>query len=152
MTSGEGSPQITRSGCCIAFLSDNSAAQTSKVCPQMHSDMLSIHMWKCQNDSRKSFMYTSPGCSWCHPVELLCCSHCSHVLQRYCSSFQGDVVIQAFILLMQAYGEDIAILAGDALLSLSFEYIARETRNVAAERILRVWYTYDACTSCSWLS
>ncbi len=44
---------------------------------------------------------------------------------------------------MQAYGEDIAILAGDALLSLSFEYIARETRNVAAERILRVWCTYD---------
>lgn len=38
----------------------------------------------------------------------------------------------------KAYGEDIAILAGDALLSLSFEYIARETRNVAAERVLRV--------------
>lgn len=40
--------------------------------------------------------------------------------------------------MMQAYGEDIAILAGDALLSLSFEYIARETRNVAPERVLRV--------------
>ena len=39
---------------------------------------------------------------------------------------------------LQAYGEDIAILAGDALLSLSFEYIARETRNVAPERVLRV--------------
>lgn len=42
------------------------------------------------------------------------------------------------MLCVQAYGEDIAILAGDALLSLSFEYIARETRNVAAERVLRV--------------
>ena len=50
---------------------------------------------------------------------------------------------------MQAYGEDIAILAGDALLSLSFEYIARETRNVAAERILRVWYRHDACKACT---
>lgn len=52
---------------------------------------------------------------------------------------------------MQAYGEDIAILAGDALLSLSFEYIARETRNVAAERILRVRCTYKAYKTCaSW--
>lgn len=39
---------------------------------------------------------------------------------------------------LQAFGEDIAILAGDALLSLSFEYIARETRHVAPERVLRV--------------
>ena len=39
---------------------------------------------------------------------------------------------------MQAYGEDIAILAGDALLSLSFEYIARETQDVDPERVLRV--------------
>ncbi len=38
----------------------------------------------------------------------------------------------------QVYGEEIAILAGDALLSLSFEYIARETRNVAPERVLQV--------------
>jgi geranylgeranyl diphosphate synthase type II len=36
------------------------------------------------------------------------------------------------------YGEEVAILAGDALLSLSFEYIARETRGVAAERVLQV--------------
>lgn len=52
-------------------------------------------------------------------------------------------------MLLQAYGEDIAILAGDALLSLSFEYIARETRNVAAERILRVCYTDNACKACA---
>lgn len=38
----------------------------------------------------------------------------------------------------KVYGEEIAILAGDALLSLAFEYIARETRDVAPERILQV--------------
>ncbi|KAL4419453.1 hypothetical protein ABPG77_003566 [Micractinium sp. CCAP 211/92] len=38
----------------------------------------------------------------------------------------------------KVYGEEVAILAGDALLSLSFEYIARETRGVAAERVLQV--------------
>ena len=38
----------------------------------------------------------------------------------------------------QKFGEDIAVLAGDALLSLSFEYIARETRGVDPARVLRV--------------
>ena len=38
----------------------------------------------------------------------------------------------------KVYGEEIAILAGDALLSLAFEYIARETRGVPAERVLQV--------------
>lgn len=38
----------------------------------------------------------------------------------------------------KVYGEEIAILAGDALLSLSFEYIARETRNVPPESVLKV--------------
>merc|ERR1719159_334413 len=36
------------------------------------------------------------------------------------------------------FGEDMAILAGDALLALSFEYIARETKDVSPERVLRV--------------
>lgn len=36
------------------------------------------------------------------------------------------------------YGEDVAILAGDALLSTSFEHVARETKNVPAERIVDV--------------
>ena len=36
------------------------------------------------------------------------------------------------------YGEEVAILAGDALLALAFEYVARETRGVSAERIVRV--------------
>jgi geranylgeranyl diphosphate synthase, type II len=40
--------------------------------------------------------------------------------------------------ILQKFGEDIAILAGDALLSLSFEYIARETRGVDPARVLRV--------------
>ena len=38
----------------------------------------------------------------------------------------------------KVYGEEIAILAGDALLSLAFEYIARETKGVDAERVLQV--------------
>ena len=39
---------------------------------------------------------------------------------------------------LQVYGEDVAILAGDALLTLAFEYICRETRGLAPERIVRV--------------
>ena len=42
------------------------------------------------------------------------------------------------MLLRQVYGEDMAILAGDALLSLSFEHIARETRGVDPSRVLQV--------------
>ena len=42
------------------------------------------------------------------------------------------------LLLLQQYGEDVAILAGDALLSFSFEHIARATPSVSAERVLRV--------------
>jgi geranylgeranyl diphosphate synthase type II len=38
----------------------------------------------------------------------------------------------------KVYGEDIAILAGDGLLAYAFEYIARETQNVPADRILQV--------------
>ena len=38
----------------------------------------------------------------------------------------------------QVYGEDVAILAGDALLAFAFEHIARATKNVAAERIVQV--------------
>lgn len=36
------------------------------------------------------------------------------------------------------YGEDIAILAGDALLSTAFEHCARETKGVPAERVVEV--------------
>ena len=38
----------------------------------------------------------------------------------------------------KVYGEDVAILAGDALLAYAFEYIASQTKNVPADRILRV--------------
>jgi len=38
----------------------------------------------------------------------------------------------------KVYGEDMAILAGDALLALAFEHIARETKDVSPERVLRV--------------
>lgn len=38
----------------------------------------------------------------------------------------------------KVYGEDIAILAGDGLLAYSFEYVAANTQNIPAERIVRV--------------
>lgn len=38
----------------------------------------------------------------------------------------------------KVYGEDVAILAGDALLTYAFEYVATATRGVPAERVLRV--------------
>lgn len=38
----------------------------------------------------------------------------------------------------KVYGDDIAILAGDGLLAYAFEYVALETKNVPAERILQV--------------
>jgi len=36
------------------------------------------------------------------------------------------------------YGEDIAILAGDALLSIAFEHMAKNTKGVSAEKLLKV--------------
>lgn len=36
------------------------------------------------------------------------------------------------------YGEDVAILAGDSLLSTSFEHVARETKGASAEKIVDV--------------
>lgn len=36
------------------------------------------------------------------------------------------------------YGEDVAILAGDALLSTSFQHVAQETKNVTPDRLLDV--------------
>jgi geranylgeranyl diphosphate synthase type II len=38
----------------------------------------------------------------------------------------------------KVYGEDIAILAGDGLLSYAFEFVAANTKNVPAERVLQV--------------
>lgn len=38
----------------------------------------------------------------------------------------------------KVYGDDIAILAGDALLSYSFEFVATQTKNVPAERLVQV--------------
>lgn len=38
----------------------------------------------------------------------------------------------------KVYGEDIAILAGDGLLSYSFEYVATQTCNVSPQQILKV--------------
>lgn len=38
----------------------------------------------------------------------------------------------------QVYGENMAILAGDAMLTYAFEHIARDTKGVPADRLLRV--------------
>jgi len=38
----------------------------------------------------------------------------------------------------QVYGEDVAVLAGDALLTYSFEHVAKSTKGVPADRVLRV--------------
>lgn len=38
----------------------------------------------------------------------------------------------------KVYGEDIAILAGDGLLAYAFEFVAEQTKNVPAERLLKV--------------
>ena len=43
------------------------------------------------------------------------------------------------------YGEDIAILAGDALLSQSFEHVARCTKGVPAERVVEVLRRLGVC-------
>jgi geranylgeranyl diphosphate synthase type II len=37
----------------------------------------------------------------------------------------------------KVYGENIAILAGDGLLTYAFEFVARQTKNVPAERVLK---------------
>eukprot|EP01034_Spumella_vulgaris_P044397 gene44397-55210_t len=36
------------------------------------------------------------------------------------------------------YGEDIAILAGDALLAKSFEFVATECKSIPAERVIDI--------------
>lgn len=46
----------------------------------------------------------------------------------------------------KVYGEDIAILSGDALLTYAFEHIARDTRGVSADRVVRV----SLCTTAGW--
>jgi geranylgeranyl diphosphate synthase type II len=43
------------------------------------------------------------------------------------------------------YGEDIAILAGDALLSTSFEHVAKHTKGIPAERIVHVIQKLGTC-------
>jgi len=43
------------------------------------------------------------------------------------------------------YGEDVAILAGDAMLSTAFEYVAKNTKGVPAERVLKVISIMTEC-------
>lgn len=43
------------------------------------------------------------------------------------------------------YGDDVAILAGDAMLSTAFQYVAEETKGVPAERIVKVISILGGC-------
>jgi len=43
------------------------------------------------------------------------------------------------------YGEDVAILSGDAMLSTAFEYVARHTQGVPAERVVKVIALLGTC-------
>lgn len=43
------------------------------------------------------------------------------------------------------YGEDVAILAGDAMLSTAFEYVAANTKGVPAERVVKVLRMLGEC-------
>ncbi len=45
----------------------------------------------------------------------------------------------------KVYGEEMAILAGDALLSHAFEYIGRETKGVSADKVVRVIVDVAKC-------
>ena len=117
MTSGGESPQTTRQ--VSSFLG--------------HSMSLNMDL-DTQNDirlgpqSQEHWAVRYEAMSLCGTLDLLCRKGSSR-LSTCCLCFY-----------LQAFGEDIAILAGDALLSLSFEYIARETRHVAPERVVRVSY------------
>lgn len=50
------------------------------------------------------------------------------------------------------YGEDIAILAGDAMLSYAFEYVAKETRGVDPARVLEVIRLLSNCVGAEGLA
>ena len=52
----------------------------------------------------------------------------------------------------KVYGEDIAILAGDGLLAYAFEYIASQTENVPAPRVLQVIAQTRASRGSCWFS
>ena len=43
------------------------------------------------------------------------------------------------------YGDDVAILAGDAMLSTAFEYVAKNTKGVPAERVVTVLAMLGQC-------
>ncbi|KAG1666583.1 hypothetical protein FOA52_000550 [Chlamydomonas sp. UWO 241] len=57
-----------------------------------------------------------------------------------CELVGGDVAtaMPTACAMEMVYGEDVAILAGDALLTFSFEHIAKATRGAPAEKVLRV--------------
>ena len=77
----------------------------------------------------------SSTCKTCNAAAQCTVRGTVSAFQACCSSSAHQICGPA-----QAFGEDVAILAGDALLTLAFEYICRETRGVAPERIVRVCF------------
>eukprot|EP00955_Chlamydomonas_euryale_P113772 366232-Chlamydomonas_euryale.AAC.14 len=68
------------------------------------------------------------------------CDHCVAPCTRCVFSWPVPTISTRLSLftLPQVYGEDVAILAGDALLTYSFEHIARDTKGADAGAVLRV--------------
>jgi len=50
------------------------------------------------------------------------------------------------------YGDDVAILAGDAMLSTAFEYVAKHTKGVPAERVVKVIGILGGCVGATGLA
>nr|AAW66658.1 geranyl diphosphate synthase [Picrorhiza kurrooa] len=51
----------------------------------------------------------------------------------------------------KVFTEDVAVLAGDAMLAFSFEHVASLTKGVCSERIVRVIYELAKCVGCEGL-
>eukprot|EP00898_Chlorokybus_atmophyticus_P000938 jgi/Chlat1/1845/Chrsp14S00777 len=68
-------------------------------------------------------------------VEMI---HCMSLIHDDLPSMDNDDFRRGQPTNHKVYGDAMAILAGDALLSLAFEHPARETKGVAAERVVRV--------------
>lgn len=70
---------------------------------------------------------------------MLCFPFLSLVTHAECIGFGNvSLLISEKFFLVKVFGEDTAVLAGDALLSYAFEHIARYTKGVSADRVLRV--------------
>jgi hypothetical protein len=74
------------------------------------------------------------------PVAMLAVpwAPCSHADPQPSCSPLSRLHLCAACPVFQVFGENMAILSGDALLVYAFEHIARDTKGVSAERIVKV--------------